>query len=138
MKCIAVTLALLFLNTHAQGQTRRTPRARQEARAVAAAGSNAEAPGATLPIKRVILYSNGVAYFERRGRVAGHAEINLAFKQSQVDDVLKSLVVLDLGRAASARSATTLPHRPPRASPKSLHHRGRDETAGSRRAGAGS
>jgi hypothetical protein len=52
----------------------------------------------SLPLKRVILYSNGVAYFERRGRVSGKAEINLAFKQSQVDDVLKSLVVLDLGK----------------------------------------
>jgi hypothetical protein len=51
-----------------------------------------------LPLKRVILYSNGVAYFERRGQVTGRAEINLAFKQSQVDDVLKSLVVLDLGK----------------------------------------
>ena len=51
-----------------------------------------------LPLKRVILYSNGVAYFERRGQVTGKAEINLAFKQSQVDDVLKSLVVLDLGK----------------------------------------
>jgi hypothetical protein len=52
----------------------------------------------SLPLKRVILYSNGVAYFERRGKVSGKAEINLAFKQSQVDDVLKSLVVLDLGK----------------------------------------
>ncbi|HSP61933.1 MAG TPA: hypothetical protein VLQ90_03025, partial [Pyrinomonadaceae bacterium] len=52
----------------------------------------------TLPIRRVILYSNGVAYIERRGPVSGHAEINLSFKQSQVDDVLKSMVVLDLGQ----------------------------------------
>ncbi len=52
----------------------------------------------TLPIKRVILYSNGVAYIERRGFVTGNAEINLSFKQSQVDDVLKSMVVLDLGQ----------------------------------------
>lgn len=52
----------------------------------------------TLPIRRVILYSNGVAYIERRGLVTGNAEINLAFKQSQVDDVLKSMVVLDLGQ----------------------------------------
>ncbi|MBS1797147.1 MAG: hypothetical protein JSS81_25190 [Acidobacteria bacterium] len=51
-----------------------------------------------LPIRRVILYSNGVAYVERRGIVAGNAEINLSFKQSQVDDVLKSMVVLDLGQ----------------------------------------
>lgn len=51
-----------------------------------------------LPIKRVIIYSNGVAYIERRGFVSGDAEIDLSFKQSQVDDVLKSMVVLDLGK----------------------------------------
>jgi hypothetical protein len=54
--------------------------------------------GTKLPIRRVILYSNGVAYIERRGMVAGNAEINLSFKQSQVDDVLKSMVVIDLGQ----------------------------------------
>ena len=52
----------------------------------------------TLPIRRVILYSNGVAYIERRGLVSGNAEVNLSFKQSQVDDVLKSMLVLDLGQ----------------------------------------
>ena len=60
------------------------------------AGANAQAN--TLPIRRVILYSNGVAYIERRGIVTGNAEVNLSFKQSQVDDVLKSMVVLDLGQ----------------------------------------
>ena len=49
-----------------------------------------------LPIRRVILYSNGVAYVERRGIVTGNAEVSLSFKQSQVDDVLKSMIVLDL------------------------------------------
>lgn len=51
-----------------------------------------------LPIHRVILYSNGMVYIERRGLVSGNTEINLSFKQSQVDDVLKSMVVLDLGQ----------------------------------------
>ena len=51
-----------------------------------------------LPIRRVILYSNGVAYIERRGMVSNHAEVAMSFKQSQVDDVLKSMVVLDLGK----------------------------------------
>lgn len=60
--------------------------------------SQVSATSPTLPIRRVILYSNGVAYIERRGIVSGNAEINLAFKQSQVDDVLKSMVVLDLGQ----------------------------------------
>lgn len=54
-------------------------------------------PPNQLPIRRVILYSNGMVYIERRGIVSGNAEINLSFKQSQVDDVLKSMVVLDLG-----------------------------------------
>jgi hypothetical protein len=58
-----------------------------------------EPPAArSLPLRRVILYSNGVAYFERRGTVTGRAEVALPFRQSQVDDVLKSMVVLDLGR----------------------------------------
>ncbi|HEU4596136.1 MAG TPA: hypothetical protein VFS10_13420, partial [Pyrinomonadaceae bacterium] len=96
MKLTAVALTLLFLSAPALAQTRRAP-ARQVARA-AVADASAEQPVQTLPIKRVILYSNGVAYFERRGRVSGHAEISLAFKQSQVDDVLKSMIVLDLGR----------------------------------------
>ena len=52
----------------------------------------------SLPIRRVILYSNGVAYIERRGMVSGNARIDLSFKQSQVDDVLKSMLVLDLGQ----------------------------------------
>ncbi len=60
--------------------------------------TTANTPSQTLPIRRVILYSNGVAYIERRGTVTGHAEISLSFKQSQVDDVLKSMVVLDLGQ----------------------------------------
>jgi hypothetical protein len=51
-----------------------------------------------LPIRRVVLYSNGVAYIERRGMISGDAEINLSFKQSQVDDVLKSMLVLDSGK----------------------------------------
>jgi hypothetical protein len=74
------------------GQTRRV--ARVQAVQTATISSNTQ----TLPIRRVILYSNGVAYIERRGTVTGHAEVSLSFKQSQVDDVLKSMIVLDLGQ----------------------------------------
>ena len=51
----------------------------------------------SLPLRRIVLYSNGVAFIERRGSITGDAEISLELKPSQVDDVLKSLVVLDLG-----------------------------------------
>lgn len=71
----------------------------------------AAANSASLPIRRVILYSNGVAYIERRGFVTGNAEINLSFKQSQVDDVLKSLIVLDLdqGRIGAVSYNSSMP-----------------------------
>ncbi|HMG72198.1 MAG TPA: carboxypeptidase regulatory-like domain-containing protein [Pyrinomonadaceae bacterium] len=87
---LLVLVCLTAINCFAQ--TRRIARAQ-----VAPTGtisSNLQ----TLPIRRVILYSNGVAYIERRGTVTGHAEVSLSFKQSQVDDVLKSMVVLDLGQ----------------------------------------
>jgi hypothetical protein len=72
--------------------------ARRVSRTALPAAAKSTDNAANLPIRRVILYSNGVAYIERRGMVSGNAEINLSFKQSQVDDVLKSMVVLDLGK----------------------------------------
>lgn len=53
---------------------------------------------ASLPIRRIVLYRHGVGYFERRGRVTGTADVVLRFPAGQMSDVLKSLVVLDLGR----------------------------------------
>ena len=49
-----------------------------------------------LPIRRMILYKHGVGYFERRGAVAG-TELRLSFPRTAMDDVLKSLIALDLG-----------------------------------------
>lgn len=50
-----------------------------------------------LPISRIVLYKHGVGYFERRGSVEGDATIELEFKQAEMNDVLKSLTVTDLG-----------------------------------------
>jgi hypothetical protein len=44
----------------------------------------------------MILYKHGVGYFERRGAVSGTA-LRLSFPRAAMDDVLKSLVALDLG-----------------------------------------
>ena len=104
MKRKLLLLVMLAMTLGARSQTAHSQhRARSAVRAAAgtAAGSDdapANRPAQTLPIRRVILYSNGVAYIERRGTVTGHASIDLSFKQSQVDDVLKSMVVLDLGQ----------------------------------------
>lgn len=93
MKRTLLCIAVSIISVNSLGQTRKSVRA-----VAPPQGSAAKITTQTLPIRRVILYSNGVAYIERRGPVTGHAEINLSFKQSQVDDVLKSMVVLDLGQ----------------------------------------
>ncbi len=92
LKILIITILLCSLNVQAQVRSPRRPAQ------VIPKGVAATTRGQTLPIRRVILYSNGVAYIERRGMVSGHAEVDLSFKQSQVDDVLKSMVVLDLGQ----------------------------------------
>jgi hypothetical protein len=50
-----------------------------------------------LPVTRVILYKNGVGYFEHSGHVRGSQDVNIDFSTAQLNDVLKSLTVLDLG-----------------------------------------
>ncbi len=50
-----------------------------------------------LPVKRVVLYKNGVGYFEHSARVRGTQELNIDFTTAQLNDVLNSLTVVDLG-----------------------------------------
>ena len=49
-----------------------------------------------LPVRRVVLYKNGVGYFEHLGRVRGNQDVQIDFTSAQLNDVLKSLTVLDL------------------------------------------
>jgi hypothetical protein len=96
MKLKLLIMMLLLCSPCVSAQVRPSRRPLQARQTTAIATSVRD--GQTLPIRRVILYSNGVAYIERRGMVSGRAEVDLSFKQSQVDDVLKSMVVLDLGQ----------------------------------------
>jgi len=59
---------------------------------------NAQTETSPLPLKRVTLYKHGVGYFERQGSVTGNQQLTFLFDAAQMNDVLKSLVVLDLGR----------------------------------------
>jgi hypothetical protein len=49
----------------------------------------------TLPVTRVVLYSSGVGYFEHMGYVTGDSVISLPFASDEVNDALKSLIVID-------------------------------------------
>jgi hypothetical protein len=57
---------------------------------------NANSTAAKLPVRRVVLYKNGVGYFEHLGRVRGSQDVHVDFTSAQLNDVLKSLTVLDL------------------------------------------
>jgi len=48
-----------------------------------------------LSLKRVMLSSGGIGYFEHEAEIDGNAELKLNVRLDQVDDVLKSLVVYD-------------------------------------------
>jgi hypothetical protein len=51
-----------------------------------------------LPVKRVVLYKNGIGYFEHTARVRGNQDLSIDFTTGQLNDVLKSLTVVDLGQ----------------------------------------
>lgn len=77
--------------------------------AVGLCGCAARRPGVTVGqpgvgVTRVVLFQSGMAYFERRGAVSGN-ELDLVARRDSLDDVLKSLTVVDGsgGRVASVR-----------------------------------
>lgn len=57
-------------------------------------GGNAVIGNQVLPVKRVVLFQNGVAYMERRGKFFGD-ELHLKVRPSQIKDILKSITVVD-------------------------------------------
>lgn len=52
---------------------------------------------AEVPVRTVMLFSSGVGYFEHTGMVRGSGSTELRFKTSQINDILKSLVLSDEG-----------------------------------------
>lgn len=48
-----------------------------------------------VPVRKITLYRSGVGYFERSGSVSDNAQIQLRFKTEQINDILKSMVLLD-------------------------------------------
>jgi hypothetical protein len=76
--------------------------------AVLPAGAQAPAtdPG-MLPVRAVTLFTSGVAYTERAGTVDGNATIPLVFRTGQINDILKSMVLLDQGGQVQAATYAT-------------------------------
>ncbi len=60
-------------------------------------------PAVSLPITRVVLFNSGVGYFSRSGEVEGDARVDLSFQETDINDLLKSMVLEDFngGRIAA-------------------------------------
>lgn len=52
---------------------------------------------ADVPVKRVVMFSSGVSFYEHAGDVEGNAKIDLQFNVRDINDLLKSMVLQDLG-----------------------------------------
>src|SRR5450631_4457092 len=88
-----VVLALLTLGAFSQAQQKsESPNAVKPVSRVSTSDDSSR-----LPVKRVVLYKNGVGYFEHAARVHGNQELEIDFTTSQLNDVLKSLTSVDLG-----------------------------------------
>jgi len=64
-----------------------------------------------LPVRKVVLYKNGVGYFEHAGTIVGNQQVAIDFTSPQLNDVLQSLTVLDEGggRIAAVNYNSTTP-----------------------------
>jgi len=53
--------------------------------------------GIDIPVKRVVMFSSGVAFFEHSGKVEGNATVDMKFNVKDINDLLKSMVLQDQG-----------------------------------------
>jgi hypothetical protein len=102
---VAALLALPLLVSvwwgMAQAQRSDAPPDRE--RGAQAAAPAEDSPGSTMsaeesvPVREVVMYRSGVAYVERRAEVTNNAEVDLKFDIDDINDLLKSMIVRDLG-----------------------------------------
>ena len=99
--CLALFAASLSAETNAK----------TKAGAPAAAQTPSPQVFKDLPVRKVVLYKNGVGYFEHAGTVTGNQTVGIDFTSPQLNDVLQSLTVLDEGggRIAGVNYNSTTP-----------------------------
>jgi hypothetical protein len=86
LSCLALLVALLINTWSSAGPGK-------DDQAVAATSRSAP----QLPITGCALFSSGVGYFERTGEIEGNARVDLTFPVSDINDLLKSMVLQDMG-----------------------------------------
>ncbi len=83
-------------------------------------------PSRDLSLRHVVLYQNGIGYFERAG-VLREERLRLRLREREMDDVLKTLVVVEQG-SGGGRKPSTVTALLPQAPRKSAEAKDPDET----------
>ena len=103
MKAALLTLAVATAATFAQ--TTPTPPTTRPG-TTATVGGDTKRELTEVPVRRVVLFSSGVGFFQHSGRITGNAATELRFKTDQINDILKSLVVSDTSANGGVKSIT--------------------------------
>jgi hypothetical protein len=96
---VAVSFAVFTLVLAAELSQRALAQTKGDTKPTSPSNSAHSTPPAIkdLPVRKVVLYKNGVGYFEHAGTVSGNQRVTIDFTSSQLNDVLQSLTVLDQG-----------------------------------------
>ena len=86
---LAITIGLLAIDW--------TPQTKVNAQPALNNAAKADDDTTTLPITQVILFNSGVGHFSRSGEIDGDTQVNLSFREANINDLLKSMTVQDLG-----------------------------------------
>src|SRR6266849_11109467 len=107
----SILLSLIVLSLWAHSVAQKKPGQPKQPQSLSAASTTPSDSAARLPVKRVVLYKNGVGYFEHTARVHGTQDLSIDFTTAQLNDVLKSLTAVDLGdgRVSSVRYNSIAP-----------------------------
>ncbi len=91
MRCVLPAVLVAIVAVPLAAQTAKPPVVKP------APAAQSAAPGSVtdLPVRKVVLYKNGVGYFEHAGAVNGDQRVAIDFTSSQLNDVLQSLTALD-------------------------------------------
>lgn len=75
--------------------------------AAATGCARTEGPSPDLRLRKIVLYQSGIGYFERTGYLPD-GKLRMRFRDREVDDVLKSLVVVEEGLDAAREKPSTV------------------------------
>ena len=97
MRLVLIAFAVAVGTLSAQTPNPTHARAAAAPDAASAPASTATGVAKDLPVRKVVLYKNGIGYFEHAGTVNGNQRVSIDFTSPQLNDVLQSLTVLDEG-----------------------------------------